>query len=674
VAFDVASTGGGSEQQFAVLTVDGVDVRSCVLTGLHPNTLYAVVVEPLYTNKANGEPSNMVYLHTSPDVPYAAPSNVRARILENDTILLTWEPPPAPQHNGFLIGYKVYLSSNETKFHREVWINSTMSELCIHHLDRGATYRIQIAALNKVGEGPRSSQILIEPSSDISGEAAKPWFVITIIVCTGSSLWLAICVVIIWLVRYRRRHRKRQANGAAAEKYIVARDAATVANGYDRKSGPYRDDSALRKAFGFVDGIYENISSDNTLQYVVAAGTTSAPSPRHLSSSSPLYSSPAPPTSVALYGTQQQQQQKQQLLHPSVNGYAADISGGSVGGGDVEPFYEAYIIRPPPKATGSLMIGPSSDCAGRVRGHQKERFADSMPHRQHIQQNSFRPIVADFYSTGSRGGGAGDRSSFIQWPPSSSSTDDLSTTNLHLANHHHRYNNARQNHDHVDGVAAVGVVDQNYDAFRDGSATAASNNNSYDDEDMDYREDDGDEGRGWACNEDYLSSDHRYRQSGSQFRPVVPDRNPAPPQWSAAASVELGRQELSQLPVQTSTVPFLRPDNYTLKRRAPPLPLSIVIANDVATASARDCSSDPGKDPSRRITEGSLVRGDDEGALEDRDEEDVGGSSGLKRYPSDSGVVVKDRRTTDNGYCLRGMAPPSPAPVDEPLLVEPSDG
>ena len=40
-------------------------------------------------------------------VPYAAPSNVQARLLENSTIILTWEPPPTELQNGELIGYMV---------------------------------------------------------------------------------------------------------------------------------------------------------------------------------------------------------------------------------------------------------------------------------------------------------------------------------------------------------------------------------------------------------------------------------------------------------------------------------------------------------------------------------------------------------------------------------------
>jgi len=56
---------------------------------------------------------------------------------------------------------QVYLSSNETKLRRDVWINNTMSELYIHNLDRTAVYQIQISAHNRIGEGPPSTRLTI---------------------------------------------------------------------------------------------------------------------------------------------------------------------------------------------------------------------------------------------------------------------------------------------------------------------------------------------------------------------------------------------------------------------------------------------------------------------------------------------------------------------------------
>lgn len=62
--------------------------------------------------------------------------------------------------------FQVYLFSNETNFLREVWINSTVSELYIHHIDRHLVYRLRISAFNKIGEGPLSDILFAGKLSD----------------------------------------------------------------------------------------------------------------------------------------------------------------------------------------------------------------------------------------------------------------------------------------------------------------------------------------------------------------------------------------------------------------------------------------------------------------------------------------------------------------------------
>jgi len=39
--------------------------------------------------------------------PTAAPQNVRLLYVENDTLLMRWDPPPKHHRNGVLLGYKV---------------------------------------------------------------------------------------------------------------------------------------------------------------------------------------------------------------------------------------------------------------------------------------------------------------------------------------------------------------------------------------------------------------------------------------------------------------------------------------------------------------------------------------------------------------------------------------
>ena len=57
--------------------------------------------------------------------------------------------------------WQVYLFSNETKFHRVVWINNTTPELYVHNVDCDVAYRVRIAAYNRIGPGPLSDVMII---------------------------------------------------------------------------------------------------------------------------------------------------------------------------------------------------------------------------------------------------------------------------------------------------------------------------------------------------------------------------------------------------------------------------------------------------------------------------------------------------------------------------------
>jgi len=50
------------------------------------------------------------------------------------------------------------------------------------------------------------------PSSARRALVDQPWFIVTLIVCIGSALWLAMCVAIAWIVRYRRRRKLLASN------------------------------------------------------------------------------------------------------------------------------------------------------------------------------------------------------------------------------------------------------------------------------------------------------------------------------------------------------------------------------------------------------------------------------------------------------------------------------
>ena len=55
------------------------------------------------------------------------------------------------------------------------------------------------------------------PSLEHLALVEQSWFLVTLIVCIGSALWLATCVAIVWIIRYRRRRKLLTSN-----KYVDA--------------------------------------------------------------------------------------------------------------------------------------------------------------------------------------------------------------------------------------------------------------------------------------------------------------------------------------------------------------------------------------------------------------------------------------------------------------------
>ena len=54
---------------------------------------------------------------------------------------------------------------NETRFSQEIPVNASLLAVYIHHVVRDMTYRIQVSAVNTVGDGPRSDAIVVGEKS-----------------------------------------------------------------------------------------------------------------------------------------------------------------------------------------------------------------------------------------------------------------------------------------------------------------------------------------------------------------------------------------------------------------------------------------------------------------------------------------------------------------------------
>ena len=63
-------------------------------------------------------------------VPSAPPRNIRAKLLENDTLHLSWQPPRKEDHNGPLKGYKIFCIGLSNYFMQHLQQESVPMSCC----------------------------------------------------------------------------------------------------------------------------------------------------------------------------------------------------------------------------------------------------------------------------------------------------------------------------------------------------------------------------------------------------------------------------------------------------------------------------------------------------------------------------------------------------------------
>lgn len=204
-------SGGASHgaKSFLTETLQSSSATMYTLHNLDKDSWYEIHVQPFYQSVI-GQASNTIRVKTLEDTPSAAPQNVHARMVDNNTLHITWDTPPRQHFNGALRGYKIYIYGNETRFDREIQINSSLDSIYIHGMIKDMNYKIQMSAWNKMGEGLRSEAIQIGPmmSSLRQNLFQEPWFIATLIVSIGGILWLSLCLFSIWVYKKRKACKK----------------------------------------------------------------------------------------------------------------------------------------------------------------------------------------------------------------------------------------------------------------------------------------------------------------------------------------------------------------------------------------------------------------------------------------------------------------------------------
>lgn len=177
---------------------------------------YEFKVRP-YGSGLYGRESNTQHLRVPETVPSASPLAVSVTVNheQNNTVHLSWEPPPRGTHNGILQGYQVWCVEPEQQQYQNWTVDSSQHSLHISSLKQGKQYWVTIAAVNGAGAGRLSDPhgFVINPQldglleSDSQRRHLSPVLAFlqdpVLIGSIGAILW---CVLMVAAVCLFRRH------------------------------------------------------------------------------------------------------------------------------------------------------------------------------------------------------------------------------------------------------------------------------------------------------------------------------------------------------------------------------------------------------------------------------------------------------------------------------------
>uniref|UniRef100_UPI00398E8B9A roundabout homolog 1 isoform X2 n=1 Tax=Pristiophorus japonicus TaxID=55135 RepID=UPI00398E8B9A len=190
--------------------------RNAVLITLKRGYKYEFKVQA-YSGRLYSPDSNTKHGRVPEEVPDAPPHSVIIATTENrnDSIVVSWEPPPPESHNGIIKGYKVWCLANETQHHRNWTVDGSTHQLEIPALNSGIEYRVQIAAINGAGVGvhTKPQYVYLDPSGqEKSAESSILGLVLefvkqpVFIASAASVIWIVLMVLSVCLYC---RHTKR---------------------------------------------------------------------------------------------------------------------------------------------------------------------------------------------------------------------------------------------------------------------------------------------------------------------------------------------------------------------------------------------------------------------------------------------------------------------------------
>nr|XP_055064219.1 roundabout homolog 1 isoform X2 [Misgurnus anguillicaudatus] len=176
---------------------------------------YEFKVRP-YGSSLYGRESNTRHLRVPETVPSAPPQDVSITMPtdRNDTVHLSWQPPPHEAHNGIIHGYQVWCVESEELKSLNWTVDSGTHSTEISLLQPDRLYWITVAAVNGAGVGRQSDpyKLIIESRQEATpyetGMLSMSHFLAVIKepVFIGSICTLLWCILMVTAMFLYRRH------------------------------------------------------------------------------------------------------------------------------------------------------------------------------------------------------------------------------------------------------------------------------------------------------------------------------------------------------------------------------------------------------------------------------------------------------------------------------------
>ncbi|KAA0704054.1 Roundabout -like protein 1 [Triplophysa tibetana] len=190
---------------------------------------YEFKVRP-YGSSLYGRESNTRHLRVPEIVPSAPPQDISITMPtdRNDTVHLSWQPPPHDAHNGIIHGYQVWCVESEELKSMNWTVDSGTHSMEINSLQSDKLYWVTVAAVNGAGVGHQSDpyKLLIESRqestpyergilsmSHVLSVIKEPVFIGSV----GTLLWCVLMITALFL--YRRHVRSATQGGKGSGLY-----------------------------------------------------------------------------------------------------------------------------------------------------------------------------------------------------------------------------------------------------------------------------------------------------------------------------------------------------------------------------------------------------------------------------------------------------------------------